>query len=133
MAHIEIRSAGAFAELLIDGKKIKDVRKICFNFEGGKNKIPVLQLELLGTDMAIDQKLAKIVLPDALKPYFMVRHGEEPISKKEERIYKIMDEQNVDYDVAEALFFDEITQKYGTDDLDVAEAMFETDLEGGEE
>lgn len=73
MAHIEIRTAGAFTELLVDGKKIEGVRRIQFDFDGGENKVPVLQVELLATDMAIDQKRVKIILPDALKPYFKVR------------------------------------------------------------
>lgn len=49
---------------------------------------------------------------------------------REERISKIMEEQEVDRDVAESLFQDELEAKYPeTDDLDVREAMYEADAE----
>lgn len=55
------------------------------------------------------------------------------MSAREERISEIMDEHNVDHDVAEALFLDEIMQKYHTEDIVVAETMFDLDSEGEEE
>ena len=48
---------------------------------------------------------------------------------KELRIAEIMDEHGCDHDVAESLFIDEICDKYETDDIDVAEAMFYADAE----
>ena len=48
---------------------------------------------------------------------------------KELRIMEIMDELSCDHDVAESMFFDEICDKYETDDIDVAEAMFYADAE----
>lgn len=46
---------------------------------------------------------------------------------KELRIVEIMDEHGCDHDTAESLFFDEICDKYKTDDIDVAETMFYAD------
>ena len=43
---------------------------------------------------------------------------------KELRIMEIMDELSCDHDVAESMFFDEICDKYETDDIDVAETIF---------
>lgn len=43
---------------------------------------------------------------------------------KEMRISEIMYEQGCDEDVAEQLFYDEICEKYDTDDFDLAEALF---------
>lgn len=51
------------------------------------------------------------------------------MSKREKRILEIMDEHNVDHDVAEALFLDEIMDKYHTEDADVAEVMFVSELD----
>lgn len=53
----------------------------------------------------------------------------EPIGKKEMRILEIMESEHVDRDVAEQIFIDEITEKYGTDDIGEAEILFETDQE----
>lgn len=55
------------------------------------------------------------------------------MSAREKRILEIMDEHNVDHDVAEALFVDEITDKYHTYDVDVAETMFSSEQESEEE
>lgn len=51
------------------------------------------------------------------------------MSAKEKRISEIIDEHNVSHDTAESLFYNEITEKYGTDDFDVAESLFELDKE----
>lgn len=53
--------------------------------------------------------------------------------KKELRINEIMREFNVDYDTANAKFQEEICNKYGTDDLKLAEEMFYTDQVFGKE
>ena len=45
------------------------------------------------------------------------------------RISEIMVEQECSADVAEWIFFDEIEEKYGTDNGDVAEAMFLADAD----
>ena len=46
---------------------------------------------------------------------------------KESRIAEIMNELDCDHDVAECMFYDEISDKYQTDDTDVAETMFYAD------
>lgn len=48
---------------------------------------------------------------------------------KEQRILEIMDELSCCSDTAETIFYDEICEKYETDDLDVAEVMFLDDEE----
>lgn len=48
---------------------------------------------------------------------------------KELRIIEIMEEMNCDHDVAEALFIDEICEKYSTYDVEVAETMFLADAD----
>lgn len=47
--------------------------------------------------------------------------------KKELRINEIMKKFGVEHDVVEAMFQDEICEKYGTDNVQLAEAMFDTD------
>mgnify|MGYP004520478977 FL=1 len=48
---------------------------------------------------------------------------------REQRISEIMDELSCCRDVAEQMFLDEICDKYGTDDVDVALQMFLDDEE----
>lgn len=48
---------------------------------------------------------------------------------REQRISEIMDELSCCHDVAEQMFLDEICDKYGTDDVDVALQMFLDDEE----
>lgn len=43
-----------------------------------------------------------------------------------------MSENQVEYDIAESIFLDEICNKYGTDDCDIAESLFESDAEESE-
>lgn len=47
--------------------------------------------------------------------------------KREFKIYEIMLKSNVDYEVAEAMFQDEICEKYNTRDTELAESMFDTE------
>ena len=54
------------------------------------------------------------------------------MSAREQRIAEIMSENQVEYDTAESIFLDEICDKYGTDDCDIAESLFESDAEGSE-
>lgn len=49
------------------------------------------------------------------------------MSAKELRILEIMAEEDCNEAVAEMLFNDEIMELYDTDDLDVAETMYEAD------
>ena len=51
------------------------------------------------------------------------------MSAREQRIAEIMSENQVEYDTAESIFLDEICDKYGTDDCDIAESLFESDTE----
>lgn len=46
------------------------------------------------------------------------------MDKKEQRIIEIMSELDCDIDVAEQMFFDEICDKYHTDDIGLAESLF---------
>ena len=48
---------------------------------------------------------------------------------KEQRVSEIMDELSCCRDVAEQMFLDEICDKYGNDDVDVALQMFLDDEE----
>ena len=54
------------------------------------------------------------------------------MSAREQRIAEIMSENQVEYDTAESIFLDEICDKYGTDDCDIAESLFESDTEESE-
>ena len=54
------------------------------------------------------------------------------MSAREQEIAKIMSENQVEYDTAESIFLDEICNKYGTDDCDIAESLFESDTEESE-
>lgn len=70
----------------------------------------------------------------AVVGFFIAKNPERRrMNAREERISEIMDEHNVDHDVAEALFLGEIMQKYHTEDIVVAETMFDLDSEGEEE
>ena len=51
------------------------------------------------------------------------------MSRKEERINEIMEQQNMDWDAAELLLFDELSEMFpecDPEDRDVLEMMFET-------
>ena len=51
------------------------------------------------------------------------------MSRKEERINEIMEQQNIDWDAAELLLFDELSEMFtecDPEDRDVLEMMFET-------
>lgn len=54
------------------------------------------------------------------------------MSAREQRITEIMSENQIEYDIAESIFLDEICNKYGTDDCDIAESLFESDSEESE-
>lgn len=54
------------------------------------------------------------------------------MSAREQRITEIMSENQIEYDIAESIFPDEICNKYGTDDCDIAESLFESDAEESE-
>lgn len=54
------------------------------------------------------------------------------MSAREQRIAEIMSENQIEYDTAESIFLDEICNKYGTDDCDIAESLFESDAEESE-
>ncbi len=51
------------------------------------------------------------------------------MTRKESKIMDIMTELNVDHDVAEQLFLDELEERYSdlTEDLEVMETLFEAD------
>lgn len=54
------------------------------------------------------------------------------MSAREQRIAEIMSEKQIEYDIAQSIFLDEICNKYGTDDCDIAESLFESDAEESE-
>lgn len=61
-----------------------------------------------------------------------IRKKGESMSAREQRIAEIMSENQIEYDIAESIFLDEICNKYGTDDCDIAESLFESDAEESE-
>lgn len=61
-----------------------------------------------------------------------IREKGESMSAREQRIAEIMSENQIEYDIAESIFLDEICNKYGTDDCDIAESLFESDAEESE-
>lgn len=61
-----------------------------------------------------------------------IREKGESMSAREQRIAEIMSENQIEYDTAESIFLDEICNKYGTDDCDIAESLFESDAEESE-
>ena len=69
MAHIEIKSRGIFGTVFVDGKEINDVRKVSYELSVD-GKTPVVKLELLATDVAIDAKDVIPELPDVFKPFY---------------------------------------------------------------
>jgi hypothetical protein len=69
MAHIEIKSHGIFGTVFVDGKEINDVRKVSYELSID-GSTPVVELELLATDIAIDAKGVIPELPDVFKPFY---------------------------------------------------------------
>lgn len=69
MAHIEIKSHGIFGTVFVDGKEINDVRKVRYELSID-GRTPVVELELLATDIAIDAKGVIPELPDVFKPFY---------------------------------------------------------------
>lgn len=61
-----------------------------------------------------------------------IRKKGESMSAREQRITEIMSENQIEYDIAESIFLDEICNKYGIDDCDIAESLFESDAEENE-
>lgn len=69
MAHIEIKSDGIFGKVFVDGKEVKGVRKVSYEIAVDGNT-PVLKLELLATDIAIDANGVLPELPEVFKPFY---------------------------------------------------------------
>ena len=69
MAHIEIKSRGIFGQVFVDGKKINGVRKVSYEISID-GKVPIVKLELSGTDVFIDSNGAIPELPDVFKPFY---------------------------------------------------------------
>lgn len=61
-----------------------------------------------------------------------IRKKGESMSAREQRIAEIMSENQIEYDIAESIFLDEICDKYSTDDCDIVESLFESDAEESE-
>ena len=57
------------------------------------------------------------------------KYKELTMKKREQRIFEIMDEKGVDWDVAEQLFLDELEEAYPDSDRDVRETLYELDNE----
>lgn len=68
--HIEIKQRGMKTEVFINGNKVDGVRKV--GFEHDCSHKPVLHLELLATDMAVDCMRVP-ELPDVSKPFYVLR------------------------------------------------------------
>ena len=69
--HIEIKQKGIVTEVFIDGQKIHGVRKIKFEREQS-DRAPVLQMEILATDIGIDCVMVPD-FPEVLKPFYVER------------------------------------------------------------
>lgn len=69
MARIEIESHGIFGKVLVDGKEVEGVRKVSYELSVD-GKVPVVKLELLGTDVAINSNGLIPELPDVFKPFY---------------------------------------------------------------
>ena len=70
--HIEIKQKGIATEIFIDGQKIHGVRKVKFEYDQ-KNRAPILQIDILATDMEIDEVMVP-ALPEVLKPFYVERN-----------------------------------------------------------
>ena len=57
-------------EVYVNGQKVEGVRKVYFKHEAGES--PIIQMEFLATDMAIDAKMIP-ALPEVLKPFYTKR------------------------------------------------------------
>ena len=55
------------------------------------------------------------------------------MNAKDARILDIMEELGCDFDTGEQIFYEEITEKYGINDIDVAEMLFLLDAEAIED
>ena len=69
MAHIEIKSQGIFGTVFVDGKEVNGVRKVSYEISVD-GKVPIVKLELLGTDVSIDSNGVIPELPDVFKPFY---------------------------------------------------------------
>lgn len=71
--HIKITTGNncCSTEIFIDGKKVKGVRKVSFCKTAGT--LPILQLDLLATDMEIDAAMIP-ALPEIFKPFYVERN-----------------------------------------------------------
>ena len=68
MAKIEIKSNGFMGKVFVDGKEI-EVRKASYEISAGN--IPVVKLELVGTDeVSISANGVIPELPDVFKPFY---------------------------------------------------------------
>ena len=69
MAHIEIKTHGIYGIVFVDGKEVHDVRKVSYE-PSADEKAPIVKMELLATDVAIDAKGVIPELPDVFKPFY---------------------------------------------------------------
>ena len=81
MPHIKITTGNdcCSTEVFIDGKKVEGVRKVSFCKTAGT--LPVLQLDLLATDMEIDAKVIP-ALPEIFQPFYIERNIDTHVSAR---------------------------------------------------
>lgn len=75
MASIKIETKGATAEVYVDGKKVPGVRRYTIEHDAGD--IPIVQLDLVGTDLTVDGNQVIPALPDVFKPFYQLKTEEE--------------------------------------------------------
>lgn len=74
LPHIEIRTEGTTTRVFIDGKELNGIRKISFIQDASESSVvPILQLELVATDMVLNIK--KIPeLPEVFKEWYVLKN-----------------------------------------------------------
>ena len=71
MASIRIKNKGATAEIYVDGKKVPGVRGYSIEHKAGE--LPIVQLDLVGTDLTFDGDLVIPALPEVFKPFYEIK------------------------------------------------------------
>ena len=69
---IRIKTDGILATIEINGKELEGVRHMSFEMEGGKNRLPVLKLDLIATDMEIDTACIP-ELPEVFEEFYELK------------------------------------------------------------
>lgn len=68
MASIRIETNGVTAKIYVDEKEVPGVRRYSVEHEAGN--IPIVQLDLVGTDLTVDGNQIIPELPEVFKPFY---------------------------------------------------------------